>query len=340
MTRVFSEILSKLHHEFSAQFESCEEMSHEMVRDSGVTISSVAEHLIRAGGKRLRPIVAFVVADIYGARKRATPLAVCVEILHGASILHDDIVDDGKMRRGVPTANILWGNRRSLLVGDFLLSQVFKILSDCGNLDMMRVMTNTTARIAASEIMQMEEAYNVDIMMEKYLQIANGKTAALFEASCVLPAMLFAENAKEIEIWRCFGENFGMCFQILDDLLDYVAKEEDMGKDVMRDVAEGKITLPAILLLRHNDQIAQNAINELMNQERKAENAAIILQKCEEYNIIQAAQKYMDGYVQKCIECLDAFIERSDNCDSAVKVLNLLKELVLSMPHRVTRSAT
>ena len=217
-------------------------------------IPQLAGHIIAAGGKRLRPILALASARLCGYQgRRHLALAACVEFIHTATLLHDDVVDQSDLRRGLSTANALWGNQPSVLVGDFLFSRAFQFMVADGSLKVLEVLSNASARIAEGEVQQLTTTGDTSTTKEEYLQVIGAKTAALFAAACRVGAVV-AERPEEEELaLEAYGRNFGIAFQLVDDILDFSARESELGKTVGDDFKEGKITLPVILALRRGD---------------------------------------------------------------------------------------
>jgi octaprenyl-diphosphate synthase len=218
-------------------------------------IPQLAGHLIASGGKRLRPMLTLATASLCGYRgDRHIPLAACIEFLHSATLLHDDVVDESRLRRGNETANVLWGNQASVLVGDFLFSRAFQVMTDDGSLDVLRLLSGTSAVLAEGEVLQLSTSNDVDTSEDSYLQVIAAKTAVLFAAACRIGAIVAGRPAAEEEALESFGRNLGIAFQLADDALDYSAKEATLGKSVGDDFREGKITLPVILAYRRSSE--------------------------------------------------------------------------------------
>jgi octaprenyl-diphosphate synthase len=214
-------------------------------------IPELAHHLIDSGGKRLRPMLALASAKLcgYGGSGHIRT-ASAVEFMHTATLLHDDVVDESATRRGRKTARMIWGNQASVLVGDFLLGQAFKMFVDVGSLPVLRIMSNAAATIAEGEVMQLAAAKNTSTTEDDYLAIINAKTAALFSAAAESGAALTQRPAEEQSALRSYGKNLGLAFQLVDDALDYAGDSSRLGKSVGDDFREGKITLPVILSFR------------------------------------------------------------------------------------------
>lgn len=210
-------------------------------------IPEIARHLIDSGGKRLRPMLTLAFAQMFGYEgKGHVILAASVEFMHTATLLHDDVVDESDMRRGKLAARKLWGNQASVLVGDYLLGQAFKMMVDVGSLEALRILSEASAIIAEGEVLQLGAAQDTSTTFETYLQVIEAKTAALFAAACEVGPEIADKSDQERADARQFGMDLGYAFQLVDDALDYGGATVDLGKDVGDDFHEGKITLPVI----------------------------------------------------------------------------------------------
>ncbi|MEO1281563.1 MAG: polyprenyl synthetase family protein [Pseudomonadota bacterium] len=219
-------------------------------------IPELAHHLIDSGGKRLRPMLTLATARMTGySGTDHIQVASAVEFMHTATLLHDDVVDESDVRRGKKAARMIWGNQASVLVGDFLLGQAFRMLVEVGSLPVLRILSNAAAVIAEGEVMQLAAAKNTATTEDEYLAIINAKTAALFLGAAESGAALGNRPSEELAALRCYGKNLGIAFQLIDDALDYGGNANDLGKSVGDDFREGKITLPVILAFRRgNDE--------------------------------------------------------------------------------------
>ncbi len=218
-------------------------------------IPEVANHLISSGGKRLRPMLTIAAAQLCGYQGEGhLKLAASVEFMHTATLLHDDVVDDSDMRRGKPAARMLWGNEASVLVGDFLLGQAFKMMVEVGSLPCLDVLSTAAAVIAEGEVMQLAAAKKLSTSEDEYLAVIRAKTAALFAAACEVGPLVAGRGQEEIAACRSYGANLGIVFQLMDDVLDYGGATAKLGKNVGDDFREGKITLPVIMAYRRGDE--------------------------------------------------------------------------------------
>ena len=218
-------------------------------------IPEVANHLISSGGKRLRPMLTLAMAGLCGYRGEGhVKLAASVEFMHTATLLHDDVVDQSDMRRGKAAARMLWGNEASVLVGDFLLGQAFRMMVEVGSLPCLDVLSTAATVIAEGEVMQLAAAKNMQTSEDEYLDVIRAKTAALFAAACEVGPILASRTKAEIAACRSYGSNLGIAFQLIDDALDYGGTSAKLGKNVGDDFREGKITLPVVLSFRRGSE--------------------------------------------------------------------------------------
>jgi len=218
-------------------------------------IPQLAGHIVAAGGKRLRPMLTLASARLCGYEgKRHVRLAACVEFIHTATLLHDDVVDESDLRRGLATANAVWGNKASVLVGDFLFSRAFQLMVEDGSLDVLRILSNAAAVIAEGEVHQLITANDTETSETAYLDVIRAKTATLFAAACRLGAVLAERPKVEEEALDSYGLHLGIAFQLIDDVLDFAARSESLGKNIGDDFREGKITLPVVLAFRRGSE--------------------------------------------------------------------------------------
>ncbi|MBB3213753.1 octaprenyl-diphosphate synthase [Herbaspirillum sp. Sphag1AN] len=215
-------------------------------------VNQVAEYIISAGGKRIRPVLVLLIANAYAYQGKAHhSLAAVIEFIHTATLLHDDVVDESSLRRGKQTANALFGNAASVLVGDFLYSRAFQMMVGVGNPRVMQIVADATNVIAEGEVLQLLNMHNPDVDEAAYLRVIRSKTAKLFEAAAELGALIAGANDAEIEAAGEYGRSLGTAFQLIDDVLDYSGNAAEIGKNVGDDLREGKPTLPLIYLMEH-----------------------------------------------------------------------------------------
>lgn len=223
-------------------------------------IRELTQHIIRSGGKRVRPLLVVLSAKALGYKgDEHIDIATIIEFVHTATLLHDDVVDNSDQRRGKPTANTLWSNQASILVGDFLYSRAFQLLTRRDNIEVMRVLANTTNAIAEGEIMQLANCHSTDIDEAIYNQVIERKTAALFQAAAQTGALVSTKDTHQQQALTRYGYHVGMAFQIIDDVLDYTADKNTLGKNIGDDLMEGKMTLPLIYAIAQSSpDVAEN----------------------------------------------------------------------------------
>ncbi len=229
-------------------------------------IKEIVNHIIRSGGKRVRPILIMLTARLCGYKgEKHIPYAAIIEFIHTATLLHDDVVDNAQTRRGSSTANTLWGNEPSVLVGDFLFSKSFELMAHNGSEEIMRIMSEATTSLAEGEILELLKTCDVDTTEQEYFEIIKNKTASLFSAACEVGAILGKVSQGKRVALRDFGHNLGMAFQLTDDVLDYVSYDSVLGKRVGTDLKEGKVTLPLIHTLKSSTEKEKTYINTVLN---------------------------------------------------------------------------
>ncbi|MHB1220177.1 MAG: polyprenyl synthetase family protein [Alphaproteobacteria bacterium] len=246
--------IERLHALCSDDLNKVNEVILRRMRSSVELIPQLAGHIIAAGGKRLRPMLTLAAARMCGHKgERHIALAAAVEFIHTATLLHDDVVDDSALRRGRATANAVWGNKASVLVGDFLFSRAFQLMVEDGSLSVLDILSRASATIAEGEVQQLVTANDTATSEQAYLEVIRCKTAALFASACRIGAVVAGRPRVEEEALESYGLNLGNAFQLVDDVLDYSAAQATLGKTVGDDFQDGKITLPVILAFRRGD---------------------------------------------------------------------------------------
>lgn len=239
-------------HEIAADMHAVNLVICEQLHSDVPLINQVAQYIISAGGKRIRPALVLLFANAYGYRGASHHrLAAIVEFIHTATLLHDDVVDESSLRRGRQTANALFGNAASVLVGDFLYSRSFQMMVSIGDMRVMRILADATNVIAEGEVLQLLNMHDPDVTEARYLQVIRSKTAKLFEAAAQLGALIAGASDTDIEAAAEYGRSLGTAFQLIDDVLDYSGNAADIGKNVGDDLREGKPTLPLIYLIQN-----------------------------------------------------------------------------------------
>ncbi len=276
-------------------------------------IKEISHHLIASGGKRIRPILLILAAKLCESNsKNPHNLAAAVELIHSATLLHDDVVDTSEIRRGKKTANAIWDNKASILVGDYLFSIAFQLMVRDKNLRILDLLSKASSIMADGEVMQLENSSNITILQEKYFDIIFGKTAVLFSAATESGALLNGRPEPEIAALRDFGKNLGIIFQIVDDVLDYQSTQQDLGKDLGNDFFEGKITLPIIisynLAIESDKKIIKNLLEEnLMTSQKNENNFVEILRLINKYRGFEACFLLVQDYKNLAIANLSIF---------------------------------
>lgn len=270
-----------------------------------VLVNQVAEHLVAAGGKRLRPMLLLLAARALGhGGPDAHQLAAVVEFIHTATLLHDDVVDESDLRRGRKTANALFGNAASVLVGDFLYSRSFQLMVELDRLPVMRILADTTNAIAEGEVLQLLHVRNPDTDEPAYLKVIERKTAVLFAAATRLGALLAGADEATQQRLHDYGMALGYAFQIADDVLDYSADEAALGKHLGDDLAEGKATLPLIHAMRHSDAATRNRLRAIV-EAGEVEAMPEVLAAIEATGGLGYSRKRADDYADAAERALD-----------------------------------
>lgn len=277
-------------------------------------IPEVAHHLIDSGGKRFRPLLLLICARLYRYHGESRfPMAAAMEFIHTATLLHDDVIDQATIRRGKTSANNVFGNAVSVLVGDFLCFKSFRLLTEVGNLDILQLISRIAYIMSEGEVFQLIKRGDINLTEEEYLTIIEKKTAVLISAACATGAILGSASPEKIDALSQFGKNIGMAFQITDDILDYTGKEQEFGKSIGKDLEEGKITLPLIFAIKQSTEEEKGKIKEIITRKKGSQKAAReILRLIKKYNGIdyslQRAEKFIrDAQIQLNVfsECLE-----------------------------------
>jgi octaprenyl-diphosphate synthase len=237
-----------------------------------ILINQVAEYIISNGGKRLRPMLMLLITDALNYEgEQNINLAAVIELIHTATLLHDDVVDESEMRRGEKTSHEIWGNSASVLVGDFLYSKSFQMMVKADNMQVMSILSDATNKISEGEVQQLLNVGNIDLSETAYYQIIANKTAKLFEAACLLAAVIALQDTETQTAMASFGMQLGTAFQIADDVLDYTANDDELGKNLGDDFNEGKLTMPLIYLLKNGDESQKSQIINAIKNPQQAD---------------------------------------------------------------------
>lgn len=272
-------------------------------------IPQLAGHLIASGGKRLRPLLTLASAHMLEYEgKRHIDIAAIVEFIHTATLLHDDVVDESDMRRGKETANNVWGNKPSVLVGDFLFSRSFELMVEDGSLRVLKILSSASSVIAEGEVLQLAVIGDLSVSEDTYLEVIEAKTAALFAAACEVAGVIAEAGTEKEEALKSYGGNLGIAFQLIDDALDYSSKQATMGKAVGDDFREGKITLPVLLASRRGDEAEMAFWKRCMeDHDQKEEDLDQALAYITKHQTIEATISRARHYGDKAKDALAIF---------------------------------
>jgi len=294
--------------------QQVEKYINEYITSEIKLIPEVAHHLIDSGGKRFRPLLLLISSGICGYRgDQRFPMAAAMEFIHTATLLHDDVIDQATIRRGRTSANNVFGNAVSVLVGDFLCFKSFRLLTETGNLDILQLISRIAYIMSEGEVFQLIKRGDINLTEEEYLTIIEKKTAVLISAACATGAILGSASPEKIDALSQFGKNIGMAFQITDDTLDYTGQEQEFGKSIGKDLEEGKITLPLIFAIKQSTEEEKDKIKKIIIRKKGSQKAAReILRLIKKYNGIDysllCAEKFIrDAQTQLNIfpECLE-----------------------------------
>ena len=278
-------------------------------------IHKMTNYHFKSGGKRIRPLLTLGAAKLcsYKDGNRDINLAACVELIHNATLLHDDVIDDSDLRRGIKTSNAIWGNQSSILVGDYLLSRCFEMMIEDESQEVLKLLSSTSSKIAQGEVLQLEYKGEIDILEETYFDIINSKTAALFAAASRIGACITDRNKKEKDALESYGRNIGLAFQIADDALDYYSTKTIFGKEIGKDFYEGKVTLPIIFVYQKASRDERNFLEKIFRKINRSK---------EEFQEVQNLIKKYDS-ITACFNRAEYFVNISYN---ALSIFNPSKE--------------
>ena len=273
-------------------------------------LQKMTDYHIETGGKRLRALLTLGSAKLCGYTKgsRDVNLAACVELIHSATLMHDDVIDEGTVRRGKETLNKVWNNHSSVLIGDYLLSRCFEMMVEDGNLEVLKLLSSTSSKIAQGEVLQLQYKGEVDMLEETYLKIISAKTAELFAAATKVGAILSDAESKEKDALEFYGRNLGLTFQIADDTLDYNSELKLFGKKIGQDFFEGKITLPIILLFQKLESDEKINLTKIFNKAiRTKDDLNNIISLINKYKIIKECYQKAQHYINLASNSLSVF---------------------------------
>jgi octaprenyl-diphosphate synthase len=317
------DLIKEIHQFLATEIEQMNKSILQNLAAEEELVTLVGNHIAKSGGKRIRPVLTLLAAKMFDYQgTKANKLATAVEFIHMATLLHDDVVDGSKMRRFLPTANVVWGSKASVLVGDFLFSQSFKLMVDTGSIESMKILSSASTVIAEGEVSQLAKLEEHRIITEdEYLQIINAKTAELFASATQVGAIICDQSTQYALALRDFGRNLGIIFQIIDDLLDYFNDTQATGKNTGEDFMEGKVTLPIILLAPKLPIDKKNKVMSLIAApNRTADDFSWVKELLAQYGTRDEIFNYLHKLKQKAYEALET-IKIENQCKEYLKAL-------------------
>ena len=306
--KIFSMKLSEINNILSDELKNLENEMTQRAKTNVTLINELSEHIIKSGGKRLRPIILMLTSKITSSEvsPNLIQVAVILEFIHAATLLHDDVVDMSEIRHSKDTANTIWGNKGAVLVGDFLYSRAFEMIVEIDDTKIYQILAHTTNTIAQGEVMQLMNIENLEITEEEYMEIIYRKTAILFEAAAKIGGVLSKENNESIENLGSYGRCFGIAYQLRNDYLDYFGDSTLTGKNIAEDLIEGKVTLPLIHSLRvSNDEERLEITNKIINP--KSDNFLKINEILKKNKSDKYLEKLIDDFSKKSVSFLDSY---------------------------------
>jgi len=315
--------IKKITDYFAKDIEKVNEIIINFASGKSPLIKEISSHLVNSGGKRIRPLLLMIASNLFNRNNSHNSLnnnvyylASAIEMIHTATLLHDDVVDNSEVRRGKKTANSMWDNKSSILVGDYLFSIAFQLMVKTKNLEALALLSKVSSEIADGEVMQLENFAEINLTIEKYLEIINSKTAVLFSASTEVAGIINLGSYEEIDSLKIFGKNLGIIFQIVDDILDYIGDENSIGKQLGDDFFEGKITLPIIITIIEANKINNSQdvalikeifLKNLSSSDKDAKDFELILGLVKKYQSIKKSLDIANQHYQKAVNSLTVF---------------------------------
>ena len=299
----------------SGRLDSVEKLIDRKLESNVGLIKKMSDYHLGSGGKRIRALLTMGSAKLcgYSEGDRDVNLAACVELIHSATLLHDDVIDESTVRRGNKTANSIWGNQSSILVGDYLLSRCFEMMVEDGSLEILKLLSSTSSKIAQGEVMQLQHKGEADLLEENYIKIIGLKTAALFAAASRVGACISNLDKKKKDALESYGKNLGLAFQIADDALDYFSKEKIFGKQIGKDFFEGKVTLPIIIVFQKGNAIERafltNIFKKITRDKKDFEETLKLINK---YRAIETTFKRAEYFVNVSYDALGIFHDSNE----------------------------
>ncbi len=307
------------------ELKTFEDQFSKALKSKVALIDLITKYVLKQKGKKIRPLLVLLSAKLCGEINRRTYIAATlVELLHTATLIHDDVVDDAKTRRGIASINSVWKNKASVLIGDFLLSKGLLISLENNEYDFLQITSEAVRRMSEGELLQIQKARNFDATEETYFRIISDKTASLIKACCLLGSMSSAKSPEDIRLLGKFGENIGMAFQITDDILDYTGRKSLMGKSAGNDLKEKKFTLPLIIALKNAPSKKSNSITRLIKSDR-TKKFDEVSEFVSEYGGIEYAIKKAREYSDEASEALGYFLD-TDARSSLMEFVKFVNE--------------
>ena len=294
----------------NGKLESVEKLINTKLNSEVDLIKKMSDYHLNSCGKRIRALLTMGSAKLGGYLdgKRDINLAACVELIHSATLLHDDVIDESEVRRGNKTTNAIWGNQSSILVGDYLLSRCFEMMVDDGDQEILKLLSSTSSKIAQGEVLQLQHKGEADLLEENYIKIINLKTAALFAAATKVGSCISNMDKKKKDALESYGKNLGLAFQIADDALDYFSKEKIFGKQIGKDFFEGKVTLPIIIVFQKSNMIERNFLTKIFKKDkREKEDFDETLKLIKKYKALETTFKRAEYFVNVSYDALGIF---------------------------------
>lgn len=286
------------------------DLIYDQLQSDVALINQLGIYIVNGGGKRMRPMLTVLAARAFAYQgEKHWEIAAIIEFIHTATLLHDDVVDESNMRRGRETANALFGNSASVLVGDFLYTRSFQMMTKLGDMRIMDILSEATNIVAEGEVLQLMNCNDASTTEESYMQVIYCKTAKLFEAATRLAAVIAKQDAKIEQAMADYGKYLGTAFQLVDDIMDYTADAKEMGKNVGDDLAEGKPTLPLLYAMKHGNEAQQKLIKEAIELGNGMDNLELILEAMEETGSLRYTQKQAEIEADKAIKSLSVIAD-------------------------------
>ena len=304
--------LNRINDLSKADMSAVNTLIYDHLRSDVALVNQLGFYIVNGGGKRIRPLLTVLAARALNYQgKHHITLAAIIEFIHTATLLHDDVVDESTLRRGKDTANEVFGNQASVLVGDFLYTRSFQMMVSIGQMQVMQILADATNVIAEGEVLQLMNCNDPDTTEDSYMQVIYCKTARLFEAATQLAAVIGEQDPQTIEAMRLYGMHLGTAFQLIDDVLDYAADSNELGKNIGDDLSEGKPTLPLIHVINQGNEQQQALVRDAIKNQTGMNNLDTILEAIKQTNALEYATAKAEQESQKAINVID-FLPESD----------------------------